>query len=348
MTAPTLSVLSPNYNHAAFLPVALDAVLAQSYRPVEIIIIDDASTDDSVAVIERYRQRAPDLIRAVHNETNRGVLANMQQLMSMATGDYVYFAAADDLVLPGLFERSMRLLARYPQAGLCTSLNRVIDVAGRDLDYVSIGPFASAPEGYLDPADCRRHLRRRDFCITGNTTVYHRWRIIEAGGFRPALGPFCDGFLSQALALRHGACYIPEGLAAARWTGNNYSLTLSDSRSALPVHEAALALMRGEFADEFPTDFVAVWRGRSYYNMAAMSLREMDRRLTVSLRHVAEHAGGLPGVAIRLASAAVSLACRGATLAVGAVLRWRDLPRIHTAFSPRAMNNRAQLRKLGV
>src|ERR1044071_8971404 len=103
MSQLRLSVLMPNFNHGRFLPEALDAILGQSYQPFEVIVIDDASTDNSVEILERFAARHS-CIRLVRNEQNMGVMHNVNHLLNLASGDYLLFAAADDVILPGFFE----------------------------------------------------------------------------------------------------------------------------------------------------------------------------------------------------------------------------------------------------
>src|SRR5438105_5266465 len=111
MGKPTLSVLMPNYNYAHFLPEALTAIVSQSYRPMEVIVMDDASTDNSVEVIERF-QKDHSNIRLVRNARNMGVVHVLHALYQMASGDYIYATASDDRVLPGFFEQSIDILGR--------------------------------------------------------------------------------------------------------------------------------------------------------------------------------------------------------------------------------------------
>src|SRR5688572_14043909 len=106
MSKPTLSVAISNYNHAHYLPDALEAILSQSYPAMEVIVIDDASTDNSVDVIERFARQNRSL-RLIRNSSNMGVLHNANKLLGMVSGEYFYSAAADDRVLPGFFAKSM-------------------------------------------------------------------------------------------------------------------------------------------------------------------------------------------------------------------------------------------------
>src|SRR4051812_811865 len=122
MSAPTVSVIVANYNHAHYLPQCLDAIFAQERPADEVIVIDDGSTDNSVEVIERYARAHPAL-RLVRHMPNKGVIAVMNRGLAEATSDYVLFAAADDWMLPGLLKSGMELLERYPHAGLCSSLS---------------------------------------------------------------------------------------------------------------------------------------------------------------------------------------------------------------------------------
>jgi len=156
---PTLSVMMPNYNHARYIPEALDAMLGQSYRPFEIVIIDDGSTDDSVKVLDGYRERFPDRIQLIRNETNLGLPRNLQRLLDMAKGDYIYIPAFDDLVLPGFLERSMSLLGRHPAAGLCSTVSGIMNESGVFQGLATM-PVVRRREGFLAPTEAREELHR--------------------------------------------------------------------------------------------------------------------------------------------------------------------------------------------
>lgn len=99
MELPGLSVVIPNFNHAQYLPRCLEAILAQSVQPQKFLVIDDASTDDSIQVIESYAHRFPHL-RLVRNERNQGVTPTINRELQVAMDDFVCFGA--DGLLPSL------------------------------------------------------------------------------------------------------------------------------------------------------------------------------------------------------------------------------------------------------
>ena len=92
-----VTAVVPNYNHAAFLPRRLESILNQTYQFVDIVILDDCSTDNSREIIDDYVARYPDRIRAIYNDTNSGsVFAQWQKGHEAASGDVVWICESDD------------------------------------------------------------------------------------------------------------------------------------------------------------------------------------------------------------------------------------------------------------
>ncbi|MDR3375323.1 MAG: glycosyltransferase, partial [Ancalomicrobiaceae bacterium] len=107
-SAQNLKITSivPNYNHARFLEKRLDSILSQTYPVSEIIILDDASNDDSRDIIERYRNRYPDLIRTIFNETRSGSVFNQwRRGHEAATYDLVWICESDDFCEEDFLEK---------------------------------------------------------------------------------------------------------------------------------------------------------------------------------------------------------------------------------------------------
>ncbi len=269
----TLSVIMSNYNHSRYLPGALSAILEQSYQPLELIIVDDCSTDNSIEVLESYAQKYP-IIRLIRNSRNMGILHNVSMLLGLCRGDFVLGAAADDQVLPGLLEKSMGLLALHPEAGLCSALSLLIDEEGTTTGEYHTPPTISRAPCYLSPAQVCSTLRRYGDWFTGNTTIYRRDALLEIGGFLPELRSFCDGFASRVLALGWGACFIPEPLGAFRVMPGSYSSeTRNDVKAFLDNMQLAEELMRTRYRNLVPQDYVSEFRRRYLYTAGVMSSR---------------------------------------------------------------------------
>lgn len=218
MPTADLSVVMPNYNHARYLPRALDAIFAQSVQPREVLVLDDASTDDSVSVIDGYARRFPHL-RLVRNEKNLGVVRTMNRGAQLAVGRFLGFPAADDFVLPGFYEKTVAVFERHPQAGLCCAYD--------SFQFGDAGEVQPNPSGwpadradYYPPDEVARLLRHT---IPGHSGIFRRDALEAAGWFDPNLAWYCDWFVNLTLAFRHGACHVPEPLAVRVLLPENYS-----------------------------------------------------------------------------------------------------------------------------
>ena len=120
MTLPTLTVVVPNYNHGHLLRECLDSLVNQSVKPLEILVIDDGSTDNSLRIIQDYCQKYL-CVSLVRNEKNMGVNFTLNRGVALAKGEYIFIPGADDRVMEGHFEKTLTLLAAHPEAGLCFS-----------------------------------------------------------------------------------------------------------------------------------------------------------------------------------------------------------------------------------
>ena len=95
--APLVSVIVPNYNHAAYLPLRLESIFSQTYPNFEVILLDDASTDDSAQVLREFHQRHADKSTLLVNEENSGgVFHQWEKGLQLARGEIVWIAESDD------------------------------------------------------------------------------------------------------------------------------------------------------------------------------------------------------------------------------------------------------------
>jgi cellulose synthase/poly-beta-1,6-N-acetylglucosamine synthase-like glycosyltransferase len=248
-----------------------------------VIVVEDGSTDDSLAVIERLAGRYPAL-RVLKNERNMGVVYSLNRGLGHASGDYVTFPGSDDKTLPEQFERSVALLERHPQAGVCTSLARAMSEAGEALEVRPTPVIRNTP-GFVAPMDAPALLRKHDSWFANATAVYRRRVLEELGGFDPELRSYADGFMCQVIALKHGACFIPEPLALERMAEVRYSKTImAEPGAALFIVGRATQLMQTTYRDLFPADFVDAWSNRRRYHLGLRTVLTYQRRQATGLR----------------------------------------------------------------
>jgi len=256
----SLTAVVPNYNHSRFLRESLGSILGQTRPPDELIIIDDASTDDSVAVIADVIKGLPHA-KLVRSTKNAGAVASMNKGLSLAIGDVVFFGAADDVYYPRLFEVGMAMLGVYSRAALFSAACDIIDVKG-----VNKGRFMSpkplTKPGFLDPHASLREMLRDDGWFMGNTTLYRRAALLAAGKFDAQLGAFTDGYMCRLLALRQGACFTPEILAAWRrmegGVASSQAMKTDEARDFVALVEERMS----ETGGLFPAKYIHRWQRR--------------------------------------------------------------------------------------
>lgn len=127
---PTVSVLVPVYNGMPYLPNALESVLRQTWRDFEVVVVDDASTDESWSAIQTIANQ-DSRVRAVRNETNLGLPGALNRGLEFSRGEWIARQDQDDLCDPRRFARQLAFLRVHPDVKLLFSDARIIDADGR-------------------------------------------------------------------------------------------------------------------------------------------------------------------------------------------------------------------------
>jgi len=193
-----VSVVVPAYNHAETLPAAIDSLLAQDYPALEIIVLDDGSTDNTRAVLAAYGSK-------IRWEThpNMGQAATLNKGWAMAGGEILGYLSADDFLYPGAVSAAVAALAA-PDAIVTYCDFDHVDPAGRQLRQIRRPEFSL--ENMLITLDCP----------PGPGAFFRRSAYEAAGGWNPDLRQIPDFDFWLRLA-RHGRfIHIPEVLAAWR------------------------------------------------------------------------------------------------------------------------------------
>jgi len=272
MKLPTLSVIIPNFNHGHCIGRALEALLTQSVRPMEIIVIDDASTDDSVAVVKAFAERNP-AVRLLRNDKNMGTHPAANKGIVNASGEFVHVTASDDQVMPGFVEKSLNVLARHPAAGLCWSDNMTYDVEKKVFNPNRLR--LSDGHCYFSPAEIAQGLRKNYIpCLSGHSSVIRRSALMEAGMLIPQLHWHADGFTPTIVALRYGACYVPDVLMCIEMSSSSYMRKgVRQKKERRRVLKCMLDLGKSpEYADVYPAVRASAFLGWFDFPMLAAVL----------------------------------------------------------------------------
>ncbi len=142
---PKVSVIIPIYNVVSVVAETLKSVLAQTYADFEVLIIDDGSTDNSVAICQEFQDAR---FRIIHQQ-NRGLAGARNTGIRHAQGDYLAFLDSDDLWLPEKLERHVRHLDTAPEVGVSFSRSRFIDAQGQSLGIYQMPKLTDITPGYL-------------------------------------------------------------------------------------------------------------------------------------------------------------------------------------------------------
>ncbi|HEX3124464.1 MAG TPA: glycosyltransferase [Rhodanobacteraceae bacterium] len=177
MLAPLVTAIVPVYNGERFLAQAVDSALAQTMRDLEIVIVDDGSTDGSGALADGYGSRYPGIVR-VHHQSNQGLCHARNAALRIARGEYMALLDADDVWLPHHLEESVAVLHRHRQVALVHA-----DIERIDIDGNSLG-CATRQWNHLH-ADAFRVLFLRHEHVCCPTAVFRRDAIGRTGNFDP-------------------------------------------------------------------------------------------------------------------------------------------------------------------
>jgi glycosyltransferase involved in cell wall biosynthesis len=129
---PRVSVIMPVYNSEKYLCEAVESILAQTLRDLEIIAIDDGSTDSSLSILKRYHQQDKRTVILTHSK-NQGIVSALNRGLKMGRGKYIARMDADDISLPERLEKQVEFLESHPQVGILGTDALFMDTQGREI-----------------------------------------------------------------------------------------------------------------------------------------------------------------------------------------------------------------------
>lgn len=235
-----VEVMVPCHNYGRFLTQAVESVLAQSYRDLSVVIVDDASSDETPAVAAHLAEADP-RVSVVRHPRNLRHLAVYNDAIERARGDYLLLLSADDYLLPGALARAVAAFDTFPTAGLVHGPWAAV----RD-GYT--GPIAAFPPGPPKLEHAGRLLKRlaENNHIATATAVVRRSEQQRLGPYRTDLPHTADLEMWVRFALLSVVAYVPQRQAVWRVHGTQMSKSydpvqdLEQCIAAFRPHEATI------------------------------------------------------------------------------------------------------------
>jgi GT2 family glycosyltransferase len=222
-----LSVVMPTFNGARYVADALDSIVAQDDEDIEVIAVDDNSTDGTVEILERYASRLP--LRIEHHARGNWA-AGTNHGLERAQGAYVSFLHQDDYWLPSRL-RTLRTVVDGSTEPPVLVLHPVyfVDASGR---RVGTWNCPLPPDAPLDAEFVVERLLVQNF-LSVTSAIFSRTEALRVGGLNDGLWHTADWDLWLKLASSGHSWYVPEPLAAYRVHGAALSMTRSAETSDL-------------------------------------------------------------------------------------------------------------------
>jgi glycosyltransferase involved in cell wall biosynthesis len=252
MSSPVkVTVLMSTYNGECYLPATIESILSQSLTDFEFVIVDDASTDGTVAIIQRYQQQDP-RIQLYCNDTNQGIPLSLNRGMALAQGEYIAVIDQDDLALPSRLKRMSEYLDEHPETGLMGSHFLVIN---DEDDILYIQHVDTEPDF---------HFWKLMFgnTVAHPTCMYRTQLAKQLGGYREKDGCTADYGLVSRMAQRAKLTNYPEVLTCKRKHAAQTSTLRSSEINTITGYEIARENITRTIGETLPDDIIhgfAAW-----------------------------------------------------------------------------------------
>jgi glycosyltransferase involved in cell wall biosynthesis len=177
-----VTVVIPTYNRAGFLGEAIKSVLSQTYSDFDLVIIDNASTDNTKEIVKSFTDRR---ISYHKNNENVGIMGNWNRSLDFAKGEYFMILGDDDVIYPDFFEESIKVHEQHQSVGFTFARCNKVDESGQ---FIREWGYDFTSPGFLKGLDYLFHTLDYEACLTNSSTVLLKREVLETvGGFKSEL-----------------------------------------------------------------------------------------------------------------------------------------------------------------
>jgi glycosyltransferase involved in cell wall biosynthesis len=215
---PKVSIVIPSYNHARFLDLRLRTVLRQTLQDFEVIVIDDASTDESSAILKRFAA-ADSRIRFIENAVNSGTpFKQWNRGVREAKGELIWIGESDDYADERLLATLVERLEQNPKVGLAYCQSFMVDATGRVLGDESALVKDLAPGRWKSDFvnsghdECAKYLVFRNTIPNASAVVFRRDAFLAMGGADEGMRLCGDWMAWASILLQSDVAFVAEPL----------------------------------------------------------------------------------------------------------------------------------------
>ena len=214
----SIGVIIPNFNQGGSIAETIESILSQTVLPDEIVVIDDASTDDSVEIIRSLSSEVP-ILRLIRNEKNRGVCYCMNLGTKEAQSDLIIYRAADDVFIQNAISNAQKAFQTYPHASIACGETIFFQ---DELTYGTRETLALADQTTFFPPDKLMECWQSDFNLPSSACITRRNAVLSVGGFKEKARWHADWFCLTTIAMRDGLTFIPHPITGFRLSATSY------------------------------------------------------------------------------------------------------------------------------
>lgn len=171
LASGTISVLIPSYGHARYIQQTLESLLQQTRPPLEIIVVNDGSPDDTASAVQSYLDRITYV-----EQSNQGLVKTLNRGIALCRGDYILVIASDDWLAPNALELLGVALDKYPDVGLVHSAITVVDMDGQTYPNAKVATSLSGKHREVAKLITANY-------ISAPTALVRKTALVEAGPF---------------------------------------------------------------------------------------------------------------------------------------------------------------------
>ncbi|HYX13595.1 MAG TPA: glycosyltransferase family A protein [Nostoc sp.] len=211
-----VTIAIPTYNRSNLLKTSLQSALAQDYPDFQVIVLDNASDDDTEAVVGSF---ADSRIVYVRNEVNIGIFGNWQRSVELNTSPYLSILSDDDVLLPNFIHESVLALDNHPHAGLSVGLPEFININGATLHVTGTELSDQLPEGLISGLDfIHQIVDGQKWILRTSAVMFRAYALRAVGGFDITHSKYLlDLNLYLRMAVQFDFFFIAKELAQVRF-----------------------------------------------------------------------------------------------------------------------------------